>query len=72
MRKFTNLLSILLISVWIGSIAIFSIQNIQLVSLQFLAWQSLQLPIGVLLAFCLVFGLIFSALLPLFWTGVKR
>ncbi|MFN4279444.1 lipopolysaccharide assembly protein LapA domain-containing protein [Thermosynechococcus sp.] len=34
-----------------GAIALFSVQNAQAVSLRFLSWQSIQMPLGFLLVF---------------------
>ncbi len=72
MKKLTNLLNALLIAAWIGAIALFSIQNIQGVSLKFLAWESIKLPIGVLLSFFLGLGIVLSALFPLLWQSSRR
>ncbi len=66
MKKLTHLLNALLIATWMSAIALFSIQNIQAVSLRFFTWESIQLPIGVLLTFCWGGGLILAALLSLF------
>ncbi|MCH9056545.1 DUF1049 domain-containing protein [Parathermosynechococcus lividus] len=44
-----RLLLFLLFMVTTGAIAVFSVQNATAVSLRFLAWQSIQLPLGVLL-----------------------
>lgn len=65
LKTVTNLMIALLIAFWLGAIAIFSIQNVTAVSLNFLFWQSIQLPVGVLLAFCVGLGLILGTLLPL-------
>jgi lipopolysaccharide assembly protein A len=67
MKIISNLLSGLLVAGWIGAIAIFSIQNIQGISLQFLNFASINVPIGVLLAFSVGIGMIIGAILPLFW-----
>lgn len=64
MKTLTNLLTALIIASWIGSIAIFSIQNITEVSLRFLYFESIKLPIGVLLAFSVGLGTILGVLLP--------
>ncbi|GBF79260.1 lipopolysaccharide assembly protein LapA domain-containing protein [Aphanothece sacrum] len=71
MKIFTNLIVGILIAFWISVVAIFSIQNISQVSLNFLAWQSITLPIGVLLSFALGGGFIIGALLPLLWQQPK-
>lgn len=44
-----RLLLFLLFMMSSGAIALFSVQNATAVSLRFLAWQSIQLPVGVLL-----------------------
>ena len=65
MRIFANFVSSLILAIWVGAIAIFSIQNIQLVSVKFFVWQSIQIPVGVLLAICAGVGIILGSLLPL-------
>jgi uncharacterized integral membrane protein len=67
----TNLLSYLIIAFWVGFFAIFSIQNIQAVSLKFLVLESVKLPVGVLLAFSLGVGLVLGAFTPLIWQAFK-
>ena len=67
MKILTNFLSSLIVAGWLCAIAILSIQNIQAVSLKFLVWQSIQFPVGVLLAFCAGIGFIGGSLLPLLW-----
>ncbi|WP_448534229.1 lipopolysaccharide assembly protein LapA domain-containing protein [Parathermosynechococcus lividus] len=44
-----RLLLFLLFMLTTGAIAVFSVQNATAVSLRFLVWQSIQLPLGVLL-----------------------
>lgn len=65
MKAFVSLLNSLLLAVWVIAIAIFSIQNIQAVSLQFLMFESISVPIGVLLAFFGGIGMILGWFLPL-------
>ena len=67
MRIFANFVSSLILAIWVGVIAIFSIQNIQLVSVKFFVWQSIQIPVGVLLAICAGVGIILGSLLTLLW-----
>jgi putative membrane protein len=67
MKFLSNLLSSFLIAGLIGTIAIFSIQNIQGISLQFLNFASISIPIGVLLALSVGAGMFIGAILPLFW-----
>ena len=65
MKIFANFISSLIFAIWVSAIAIFSIQNIQLVSVKFFVWQSIQIPVGVLLAICAGVGIILGSLLPL-------
>ncbi|MDJ0728397.1 MAG: LapA family protein [Crocosphaera sp.] len=67
-----NVIVAVLIAFWIGAIAIFSIQNITPVSLKFLLWESIKLPIGVLLSFCLGGGFLIGSLLPFLLKPAKR
>lgn len=67
MKIFANFISSLIIAGWVSAIAVLAIQNIQAVSLKFLVWQSIQFPIGVLLAFCASIGFIGGSLLPVLW-----
>ncbi|MGL5078451.1 MAG: lipopolysaccharide assembly protein LapA domain-containing protein [Waterburya sp.] len=65
MKAFVNLLNSLLLAVWVVAIAIFSIQNIQAVSLKFLIFESITVPVGVLLAFFSGIGMILGWFIPL-------
>ncbi|MBW4648463.1 MAG: DUF1049 domain-containing protein [Kastovskya adunca ATA6-11-RM4] len=67
MKTITNLLTSLILAAWVIAIAIISIQNIKPVSLRFLTFQSIELPIGVMLAFGVAIGAIAGAIIPLFW-----
>jgi uncharacterized integral membrane protein len=62
-----SLLVGLLVSAWVGITAILSVQNAKLVSLQFLGLQSIQIPLGVLLAFAMIVGLWSVILLRPIW-----
>ena len=72
MKFIANLISSLIMAGLIGAIAIFSIQNIQPVALQFFGLKSIQFPIGVLLAFCLGIGMIFGSLISVIFSPRKR
>lgn len=72
MRTLTNLLISLIIAAWLGAIAVFSIQNIQPISLQFLVFNSIELPLGVLLALSVGVGLVIGAGVPLFFRKSNR
>jgi uncharacterized integral membrane protein len=52
-------------AVWMGIVAVFSIQNIEAISLKFFTFETIRLPVGVLLSFCLALGLILGAIAPL-------
>jgi uncharacterized integral membrane protein len=65
MKSFLHLIMMSLIALWLGAIALFSIQNVAPVSLKFLGFASIQLPIGVMLSFCVGGGLILGAIVPL-------
>jgi len=67
MKTIANLLTSLILAGWIGAIAILSIQNFTPVSVKFLAFESIQLPIGIVLAFSAGIGLIGGALVPALW-----
>lgn len=56
----------LLLSLWISAIAILSVQNATPVSLKFLLFESVQIPVGILLAFSASLGLL-AGLLILPW-----
>ena len=67
MKTITNLLTSLILAGWIGAIAILSIQNITPVSLKFLVFQTIQIPVGIVLAFSVGIGAIAGAIVPLVW-----
>ena len=71
MKSFTSLLSSLILAILIVAIAIFSIQNIQNVSLQFITFRSINIPVGVLLAFCSGVGMVLGALIPILFARKK-
>jgi uncharacterized integral membrane protein len=67
MTFIANFLSSLMIALSFAAIAVFAVQNITPVSLRLFVFESIQLPVGILLAFCIGFGLILGAFLPLLW-----
>jgi lipopolysaccharide assembly protein A len=69
MRTIGLFLSMVILALLISAIAIISIQNIEIVSLKFLLWESVKLPFGVLLALAISFGLIIGSFFPI---GEKR
>lgn len=71
MKSFTNLLSSLIMAMSLVAIAIFSIQNVDNVSVKFLTLESITIPIGILLVFCSGIGLILGWLIPLLFSGKR-
>ncbi|HEY9633951.1 MAG TPA: LapA family protein [Coleofasciculaceae cyanobacterium] len=72
MRILANLLTSIVLAAWIGAIAILSIQNITPISLQFLGSETIQLPVGVVLAFSVGIGAVGGAIVPLLWQLAGR
>ncbi|AFZ25892.1 Protein of unknown function (DUF1049) [Cylindrospermum stagnale PCC 7417] len=54
-------------AVWVVAIAIISVQNATPVSLKFLIFQSVQIPMGLVLAFSTAVGLLGMAVLQPLW-----
>lgn len=71
MKSLTNLLSSLIMAISLVAIAIFSIQNVDDVSVKFLTLESITVPVGILLVFCSGIGLILGWLIPLLFSGKK-
>ncbi|HBB30884.1 MAG TPA: DUF1049 domain-containing protein [Cyanobacteria bacterium UBA8803] len=67
MKNIANFLISLIVTAWIGAIAILSLQNATLVSLKFLTFESIQLPVGIVLAFSVGVGVMGGAIVPIFW-----
>ncbi|MBF2051081.1 MAG: DUF1049 domain-containing protein [Leptolyngbya sp. IPPAS B-1204] len=57
----------LVLAIWISAIALIAIQNATPISLQFLNVQSVEIPLGLILAFSTSLGLIGSALAIGIW-----
>ena len=68
MKSLTTLIISAILAVWMMAIAILSVQNATPVTLKFLAYESIRLPVGVVLAFSAAAGAIVGAIiaLPLF------
>ncbi|WP_250125545.1 LapA family protein [Chroococcidiopsis sp. CCMEE 29] len=67
MTALSNLLTSLILAIWVVAIAILSVQNATPVSLRFLNFQSIQLPVGLVLAFSAGVGLIGMSLTQPLW-----
>lgn len=73
MSIFTNFLTTLILATGLVLFVVFAIQNVIPTSLTFLLFESIQLPISVLLTFYFALGLLLGVFLPLFWKRpVKR
>jgi len=62
----------LILSLWIAAIAILSVQNATAVAIQFLWFRSVELPLGVILAFGTGIGLLSVAVVRLLWQLTSR
>ncbi|HAN75638.1 MAG TPA: DUF1049 domain-containing protein [Planktothrix sp. UBA8407] len=56
------IISSFILAFWISAIAIVAVQNATPISLRFLFFESVQLPVAVILAFSVVLGLLGGAL----------
>ena len=72
LKALASLLSSLFLATWVIAIAIFSIQNIQDVSVKFLTLESITVPVGVLLAFCSGIGMILGWIIPLLFASKRK
>jgi len=67
-----KLLLIIIPALWIGAIAILSVQNATPVAIQFLGLQSIELPLGVVLSFCVAGAMLTTAALLLLFSNQRR
>ena len=67
LKILANVLILLIIAIWVVAIALISVQNATPVSLQFLVFQSIQIPLGLMLAFAVAVGLLGTAVLQPLW-----
>jgi uncharacterized integral membrane protein len=65
MKILSNVIISVIIAGWMITLSVFSIQNITEVSLKVLIFESIKLPVGVLLSFCVGGGLILGAIAPI-------
>lgn len=70
MKTIANLLTSLVLASWVMAIAILSVQNAAPVSLKFLTFESIQLPVGLVLAFSAGVGIVGMALVQPLWSLV--
>ena len=62
MKSLSTLITSVIIAVWIGAIAIVSVQNATPLSLNFLSFQLVEMPFGLILAFSAGLGVIGTAI----------
>ncbi len=67
MKAFTNLLTSIIVAGWISAIAILSVQNYTAVSVKFLSFESIEMPVGIVLGFAVGVGLVCGAIVPWLW-----
>lgn len=72
LRNLSQLAIAVILAVGLSGLALLSIQNVTPVSLNLLMFQSIQLPVGLLLTFCMAGGLVMGALFPLLSGGKRR
>ena len=72
MKTFANLLSSIIVAGWISAIAILSVQNFTPISLRFLSFETIQLPLGIVLAFSVGVGVIGGVIAPVLWQLAGR
>jgi uncharacterized integral membrane protein len=68
MKTLANLLTSIVVAVWVVAIAILSVQNATPVSLRFLNFESIQMPVGFVLACSAGVGIIAMALIQPLWS----
>jgi uncharacterized integral membrane protein len=61
----TNLIVSAIAAIWIAVIALISVQNASLVSINFAIWKSIDLPWGLILAGAVALGFLLGGLIPL-------
>lgn len=64
MKNVPPIILILIVALTLISIAILSVQNATLVAIKFFGFQSIEMPLGVILAFCASLGAIITVILP--------
>lgn len=62
MKQLSTLLAAMVLALWIGTIAIVSVQNFAPVSLRFWQYESFAMPMGLILAFSVGLGLVGAAI----------
>ncbi|MDF0553799.1 LapA family protein [Kamptonema sp. UHCC 0994] len=68
MKTIPHLFISLIVAAWVSAIAIFSVQNATPVSLNFLFFQSIKIPVGLVLALSATAGIIGGAIIKSLWS----
>ncbi len=67
MKTTVNLVLSTIVALWVMAIAIISVQNATPVSLRFLTFESIQIPVGLVLAFCVAVGILAASVVQPLW-----
>lgn len=67
MKNLINLLTSFILALSVAAVAILAVQNAAPVSVKFLVFQSIQIPVGVVLAFTAAIGTVIGSLFPFLW-----
>jgi uncharacterized integral membrane protein len=67
----TRFLTSLILALWVSAIALIAIQNATPVSLQFLNVQTIEIPLGLVLAFSASIGMVATAAVLNFWQSSR-
>lgn len=68
----TRFLTSIVVAIWISTIALIAIQNATPVSLQFLGLRTIEIPIGLVLAFSVSLGMMGTALVLSIWQSARK
>jgi uncharacterized integral membrane protein len=71
MKTIPHLIVNVVVAAWVSAIAILAVQNATAVSLNFLFFQSILMPVGVVLALSATVGIIGGTLLQILWNFPK-
>jgi uncharacterized integral membrane protein len=67
MNVILPLLINLLLAIWVGVIALISVQNATPVALKFIVFESIQMPVGVVLGLSAILGILLGSLIKPLW-----
>jgi uncharacterized integral membrane protein len=62
MKNLANLITSAIVAIWVVVIAIICTQNAEPTSLKFLSYESIKIPFGLVVSFCVAFGIIITAI----------